>query len=94
MRKKASVEQKMAKILSQPAVDEITSADSNKLMTIISTAALNVEAIEEQRDGDARIQAVKSDLKDLSGSYSDAIKVEKTKVKFCRLRLREMGKLA
>ena len=93
MGKKMSVEEKMARILSQPAVDEISRADSEKLRSIVSIAALNVEAIEEKKKDDNNITDAAEHLKDVTSSYRDAIKVEKTKIKFCRLRLQEMGKL-
>ena len=93
MGKKLSVEQKMARILSQPAVDEIARADAEKLKSIVSVAALNIEAIEEQKKADVNVKEAQAHLRDLTGSYSDALKAEKAKIIFCRLRLQEMGKL-
>lgn len=85
--------EKWAKVLKDlPEFKEIADAAStDDLKKIIVTCEGNIYTIEREKDDDAKLNAAKEVMKDLSAPYRDASKVQTAKIKYALFLLEGKG---
>ena len=82
---------KIKKSLPEGFADTLESMDTAGLKVEVARLALYIEETEEARDSNETICALKSQLKDLTGPFSDTLKVLKNKIRYIYLLLEERG---
>jgi len=84
---------KLEKQLDPSFAIEVQKADEPALKNLVLSLAQDVEVIEETKKADATLNALKEDLKDLSGGYRDAKKDKTNRLKYILMVLEGRGKL-
>lgn len=92
LRRKSKME-KLTKKLSDTFLDEIKVAGEATLRDKVVQLSKEVEDLDEIKRNDATLNALKEQMKDLSGGYKDARKDKTDRLKFIILTLEERGKL-
>lgn len=78
------------KMLSKAFVDNNEDVNEDVAAELIVKAEQKIREIEDERNADEKLAAAKQISKDLSGSYSSAIKYEKAKIQYLLEKINEI----
>ena len=82
---------RLKKTLPEGFADTVEAAQNDELKRTVSQLALYIEKVEEERDTNETISALKNQLMELRGPFTDTIKVLKAKIRFIYLLLESRG---
>jgi hypothetical protein len=91
--KRKAVMEKLNKKLPESFQDDVKVADEKTLRDKIVSISKSVEDLDEEKKNDAKLNALKEQLKDINGGYKDARKDLTDRLKYIILTLEERGKL-
>jgi hypothetical protein len=82
---------KWRKVLPENFSDEADSKKNDELQSIILKSSTAINELEKDMDNDAKLLALKEDLKHLMGGYKETMREEQAKIKYCLHLLRNRG---
>lgn len=71
--------------------DGVETKDKAELQQEISKASANISDVNKEIKENARVQALKEELKEIMGPFRETIKVEQAKVEYCLFLMRSRG---
>ena len=83
--------EKWSKQLPTGFTDEADAMDEDDLKSLIVRSESNIYAIEHEKDDDAKLNAAKDLVKEMSAPYRDAIKTQMAKIKYALFLLEGKG---
>ncbi len=87
------VKPSVLKALGTGVQEELDAMNGDSLANAILAAETSISEVENDRDANERLKALKEDVAALSGGYRDAIKAQRAKVTYAVYLLQNMGKV-